>query len=234
MNLFNPPILLECLAPTRRSQRAAIAAIGLLAVSSHAHACLQTSQDAPQPFEGRLSALGEGTTRFDANCLQQPSSFVVWALAVDAESTYLGVRDDALFQERHTGPLIRLGDAEIGNVARVTVLARPQAIERTPITTGMRQTPHRWFGTICDRTHFGDPLDCNVGEQRIKMRMDAQHVDGDGLLDVSVHEISVYDGDARLYVISFITPYRSSPEEAAATWIDVLSTMQVIDLHPER
>lgn len=222
---------------------AAFAALAALSAPVAAQACaldvvasaygdaptVQSDQDTAAPHAGaRLSALPDGLYAATLDCGGEMTPLEIWTLTVDADEPHLGVRDDALFSEEHTGPLVRVGDAVIGKAARVTVLLREQTARRTDAASDFQQAPYRTFGTVCDVHHFGTPLHCGVGARRIKIRSDARDSDLDGALDLSFHQVSVYDGADRLQVISFPAAYDPSPMAAAADWVALLDKLALL------
>lgn len=197
----------------------AVLVFALLA-SAPANACDLRLRDGTVAAD--LSALPEGIVEATVDCGARRLTAQFWTLAVDPAQTELGVRDGKLFDTTRTGPLTELVSARIEDHLRVTVQERSDTAALSLRPEPQPRARYRRFGTFCDDIADSDPLDCSVGEARIKARVTAEHVDDDGWLDISMHEISVYDGDSRLHVMSFTTPYSPETTDDIAQWIEAL------------
>lgn len=243
MRLFSPlattviaGLFAFVLAPDAAS--ACVAPMEELETSEKLEASPEDGRTASGAAPSLLNAAPEGVSRIALDCGGRIETFQIWTLAVDSTAATLGVRDDPLFAPRHTGPLVAIADAEIGDFARVTVMTRAEALAAptlrgTPIALGPQDASQRVFGTICDLDAAGAPLDCAVGGRRIKMRADPIDADRDGFVDARAHEISIYDGANRLQVVSFLSTFEDAPLSAAATWLEVLAAVGAIDLLTE-
>lgn len=185
---------------------------------------LPNGENGPQPA-AKLETIPEGIISGALRCGRNSHAAFVWTLGVDGEQEKLGIRDDALFEERHTGPLEKLMAAYVEDHARITVFERSETakISRTPMPDD-RISMRRFF-TFCDVAASDDPLDCSVGKTRIKGRRTAEDTNRDGYLDASMHEISYYDGNSKLHVLSFATSYGDSLTADVGLWIEAVNAV---------
>jgi len=198
--------------------------LSLAALPASACAFLPKGEDGPEAA-ARLDTLADGIVTGALRCGRDSYAAYVWTLPVDGEQESLGIRDDALFAERHTGPLDQLMAAYVEDHVRITVFERSETVKisRAPMP-GDRFSMRRFF-TFCDIAGIADPLDCSVGKTRIKGRRTAEDSNRDGYLDVSMHEISYYDGEAKLHVLSFATPYGDSLTADVGLWIEAVNAV---------
>ena len=182
----------------------------------------------PEPV--RLAGLGPGIAGGELACGPARQAAQVWTLAVDPQKSALGIRDDPLFSQRFTGPLSEVIALRIENDVRLTVFERTSTVGLSRSLASARRDGYRRFATFCDAAP-ADPLDCSVKGVRLKVRVTFEHADNDGYLDTALHEISYYDGAAKLHVISIVTPYVEGPMANINVWVaaiyavsDVLSS----------
>lgn len=210
---------------TRKATRIGLPVLLSLAASP-ALACefLPNGENGPESA-ARLETIAEGIVTGTLRCGRDSHAAYVWTLGVDGKRENLGIRDDALFSERHTGPLDRLMAAYVEDHVRITVFERNETVKisRTPMPDD-RFSMRRFF-TFCDVAGTADPLDCSVGKARIKGRRTAEDTNRDGYLDASMHEISYYDGDSKLHVLGFSTPYGDSLTADVGLWIEALNAV---------
>jgi hypothetical protein len=177
------------------------------------------------PQSARLGDIEPGIASGTLSCGKSRYPAQFWTLAVDSREADLGVRDGKLFDPSHTGPLTELVSARIEKHARVSVHERSEtvAMSRSPMPSGRHS--FRRFVTFCDLSGNDDPLDCSLGAARLKARATAQDANRDGYPDISMHEISFYDGKSRLHVMSFVTPYAESLTVDIGTWIEAINAV---------
>lgn len=194
--------------------------------ASPALACefLPNGEDGPKPA-AKLETVPEGIVTGTLRCGRDSHAAYVWTLGVDGKQESLGIRDDALFAERHTGRLDRLMSAYVEDHVRITVFERSETVKisRTPVPDD--QFSMRRFFTFCDVAETVDPLDCSVGKVRIKGRRTAEDSNRDGYLDASMHEISYYDGVSKLHVLSFATHHGDSLTTDVGLWIEAVNAV---------
>ncbi len=77
------------------------------------------------------------------------------------------------------------------------------------------------FATLCDRDD-NVPLNCSWGTSRIKFRTTSLDTNADEVIDKNYHELSVYNANGRLHMITFWTPHRGELESTAQDWIAAL------------
>jgi len=191
--------------------------------SSHACEFLLDGDSGPEPV--RLTGIQPGIVFGTLSCGSTRRLAQFWTLGVDPEQAMLGVRDGKLFDTKYTGPLTELVSAQIENHVRVSVHERSETIgmPRAPVPAGRHS--FRRFVTFCDLGGSADALDCSLGAVRVKARATAKDADRDGFLDISLHEISLYDGGSKLHVMSFVTPYAASVTTDIATWIEAINAV---------
>lgn len=207
------------------------AAIALSAAPAFACEFLLDTDSGPE--RAQLSDIGPGIATGTLQCGPRHVPVQLWTLGVDSGKAELGVRDDKLFDTRHTGPLTELVSAKIENHVRVSVHERSEtvAMARAPLPSDYFSI--RRFVTFCDIGTGADPLDCSLGKARVKARATAEDANRDGYLDLSTHEISVYDGGSRLQVLSFVTPWQDSVTTDMAWWIEALNAVSDV-LKPKK
>lgn len=149
----------------------------------------------------------------------------IWTLSVDPAADHLGVRDNPLFSTDHLGPLTQLFQADIGQKARIAVYERSATAHLSLGRPSAERRAFRRYAAVCDAAHAGDPMLCSLGAARIKVRVTALDEDFDGALDTNFNEISLYDGKARLNVVSFRSDYAPDPASAVADWIGVIDAL---------
>lgn len=198
-----------------------------------AHGCelLLEREDGPKP--ARLDDIGPGIVSGILSCGQTRRLMQFWSLAVDPDQPGLGVRDGKLFDTRYTGPLTELFSAKVEDHVHLSVHERTETVplSRSPLP-GDRHSIRR-FVTFCDVDGSPDPLDCSLGATRLKARATARDSDRDGYLDMSLHEISFYDGGSKLHVMSFVTPYSASLTADIGTWIEAINAVSDVLSHKE-
>ncbi|MCI5074967.1 hypothetical protein [Oricola sp.] len=209
-----------------RSTSAFFAAALCVSAAAPALACEFVSDE----IEGRaitetLASVKDGLVPGALRCGTEEHPAYVWTLGVDGDQPSLGIRDDKLFETRHTGPLSPLLAAKVEDHVRMTVFERSETVKiaRAPLTDD--RFSFRRFFTFCDADGSADPLDCSVGSVRIKGRRTALDTNRDGFLDMSDHEISYYDGASKLHVIGFSTPYSDSLTADAGLWIEAINAV---------
>ncbi|MFP1630631.1 hypothetical protein ACLB6G_02740 [Zhengella sp. ZM62] len=201
-----------------------VSCLALLACSGAAQACRIALAGEANAAPVTFAALAEGITaaRFDCNG-QKDLPVLIWTLAIDHRQPHVGVRDNRLFDEAVDGPMRPLVSARIESHARIHVM------ERQTVSGAARTAPpgraNRRFVTFCDAGHEGDPLDCSLAGARLKARVTPVHRDRDGVPDLARHEISHYDGAARLSVLIFDAPYAERPEADIGRWIGMLNAL---------
>ncbi len=196
-------------------------------------ACEVSIQAGKELRGARLADLPDGIVTGVLDCAgdRYPAQF--WTLAVDPARNHLGVRDNKLFDPVHTGALTRLVSAKVEDHVRVVVLERSETAALSLSAAPQKRNGFRRFVTFCDNIETADPLDCSIGTVRIKARATAEHLDNDGYPDVTLHEISYYDGESRLHVISFAAPYSPRPSGDLSRWIGVINAVSDV-LQPEQ
>lgn len=201
--------------------------LALLAPCGAAQACRIALAGDAEATPVTFAGLAEGITaaRFGCNG-QQAMPVVIWTLAIDHRQPHVGVRDNRLFDEAVDGPMRPLVSARIENHARVHVMERRNV--SGPPGTAPASRSNRRFVTFCDAGHEGDPLDCSLAGARLKARVTPVHRDRDGIPDGARHEISHYDGAARLSVLIFDAPYAERPEADIGRWIGMLNALSGI------
>lgn len=170
-----------------------------------------------------IASLPEGVVRGWVQCPgERARPMVVWTLRIDAEADYVGVRDAPLFTALPQNPLVRVAGIGYGRDADFTMYMRAdQAVDAKVLARSPdRRKPYWLFGTLCSKGVV-DALDCRVGKQRMKARVDTRDSDGDGVLDVARHEVSILHGD-RLQVLSFTVPHAPEPRRIIARWVEAL------------
>lgn len=182
--------------------------------------------------DARLADLPEGIAAGVLDCAGERHPAQFWTLAIDPGQRQVGVRDNKLFDTLHTGPLTRLVSAQVEDHVRVVVLERSETAALSLSEVPPKRAGFRRFVTFCDDMDNSDPLDCSIGTARIKARATARHRDDDGFPDSTFHEISYYDGGARLHVISFAAPYSARPAGDLSLWIGAINAVSDI-LKPE-
>ncbi|MEL7347191.1 MAG: hypothetical protein AAFN17_05500 [Pseudomonadota bacterium] len=175
-----------------------------------------------------LAALPEGITRGYVRC--RPGNerpLVVWTLRIDAEDSYVGVRDAPLFEPMPSNPFVRVGGVGLGRDAAFTLYMREHDLMgRESMAMPAEGKPYRLFGTLCaDRD--AHTLDCTLGNRRMKARVDIRDSDGDGTLDYARHEVSILAGD-RLQVLRFATPYNAQSHRLIGHWVRAMETAGVL------
>lgn len=191
--------------------------------SSDACEFLLDGDSGPQP--ARLEDLPPGIFFGALSCGAKRRVTQVWTLDVDPGKAELGVRDGKLFDTKYTGPLTQLASVQIEDHVRVSVHERTETVSmpRSPIPADRHS--FRRFVTFCAISGSADSLDCSLGAMRVKARATARDTDRDGYLDISLYEISVYDGDSKLHVMSFVTPYAASLTADMGTWIEAINAV---------
>lgn len=205
-----------------RALRLVLIALAFCAAEPAA-ACTLTSPTDESMRPLRLADMPDGLSGAVMRCGAREMKLQVWTLAVDGAAASLGIRDEPLFSADRTGPLTRLISAKVEAAGQVAVFERRETAALSQGGDQVRRQAFRRFATFCDGRAGADPLDCSLGAARVKARVSVRHADEDGIPDVGVHEISVYDGADRLQVISFIAPYAASPVRDVALWIEVLN-----------
>lgn len=201
-----------------------LALLLLPAQPAAAEECGVVSRNGPATGTLTLAELPAGIVRGEMRCGGRARPMAVWTLDVDPTARRLGIRDGPLFRSRPANPLVAVAVAGIGSHARLTLFKRREDERLGRATPGApdRRPPFRLFGTLCD-TGAAEPLDCGTGPRRIKMRADIYDSDGDGALDRVRHEISIWDGGARLQVLMFASEHAGQPLRNAVPWIEVLA-----------
>ncbi|MEM7498509.1 MAG: hypothetical protein AAF371_11020 [Pseudomonadota bacterium] len=172
-----------------------------------------------------LDGLAPGIERGWLRCPGQADRpLVVWTLEVDDSAAFLGVRDAPLFRSMPANPLVPVTRIGYGADRRFNVFVRAE--HRTvavPSEDGRDELekPYRVFGTLCGAEE-ADALDCSVGPRRFKARTDMRDSDGDGVLDLARHEISVY-APGRLQVLRFPGKHEAALRRVVAQWLDALA-----------
>ncbi|MEM6974305.1 MAG: hypothetical protein AAF577_16025 [Pseudomonadota bacterium] len=171
-----------------------------------------------------LASLPEGITAGHIRCPgEAPMAMVIWTLSLDPEAPFIGVRDAPLFTRLPLNPMIDLAQVGFAADRAFSVFARAdRAEEAAAFPEGPdRRAPHRLFGTLCPRD-AADPLDCGLAGGRLKARVDLNDSDGDGVLDIARHEVSIVTAD-RLQVLRFIVPHQPDPVDVVAHWVAAMA-----------
>ncbi|MEL6767565.1 MAG: hypothetical protein AAFP17_10320 [Pseudomonadota bacterium] len=182
-------------------------------------------RDAAAAAPAALDGLAPGIVRGWLRCPGEADlPLVVWTLEVDDTEAFLGVRDAPLFRSLPANPLVPVTRIGYGGDRRFNVFVRAEhetAAVSSDRESGGRSAPYRVFGTLCEDGE-ADALDCSVGAGRFKARTDMRDSDGDGVLDLARHEISVY-APGRLQVLRFPGPHEASPRRLVAQWLPALT-----------
>ncbi|MEP2944351.1 MAG: hypothetical protein ABJL18_03705 [Hyphomicrobiales bacterium] len=164
-----------------------------------------------------FDAMTDGFTSGLLECGNETHRLMVITIDVDTSQEHIGVRDDPLFSTDVTGELEALRDVAVSDTSNVHIMSR---VNQSPFIGVHRGYVH--FATLCDIQNEATPLNCSWGKSRIKFRSTILDTDLDQIVDRSYHELSVYSGDGRLYMISFWTPHRSKISSTTADWISAL------------
>lgn len=211
-------------AAHRSGLAAALALLLGAATGADEAACGFRAEAGPEDTWRPLAELPEGLLTGEARCDGLARRMAVWTLGVDPEAEDLGLRDRPLFRSRDANPLVRVTGAEVAGAGRITLFKRREDHDRGDARPGQpdRRPPYRLFGTFCD-LGAPEPLDCAAGAARIKMRADVVDSDGDGALDRVRHQVSIWDGSARLQVLMFETAHAGRPLGNAVPWLEALA-----------
>jgi hypothetical protein len=197
-----------------------------------AHACefLVNTETGMQPVQ--LSDMNDGIVNGTLGCGSERLNTQFWTMSVDTGKSVLGVRDGKLFETRFTGPLSELLTAQIEDHVDVSVHERTETVELSRGPLPVKRHRFRRYVTFCD-AGAADPLNCSLGDVRVKARVTFEHADDDGYLDASMHEISFFDGVSKLHVMSFITPYSQNPTGDISRWIEAINAVSDV-LQPQK
>ncbi|MEM6676373.1 MAG: hypothetical protein AAF675_00720 [Pseudomonadota bacterium] len=171
-----------------------------------------------------LAALEPGISQGWLRCGNAPEKpLVVWTLSVDETQPYVGVRDAPLFLELPANPLVPLTGYGYRDNGRIALLMSTEDAAEAPPEAGLpdRRKPHRLYGTLCG-AEAEDALNCSLGGHRLKVRVDAQDTDGDGILDFARHELSYYS-PGRLQVVRFPSAHSADPRAMVAVWMEIIT-----------
>ncbi|MEM6358386.1 MAG: hypothetical protein AAF844_22220, partial [Pseudomonadota bacterium] len=174
------------------------------------HPGQETSTDEPVALEGLAPGIQRGWLRCPG---EDDRPLVVWTLEVDDSARFLGVRDAPLFSSLPANPLVPIVGIGYGGDRRFNLFVRAEhqasALSTNADEKDNVKQPYRVFGTLCGAS-ASDALDCSVGERRFKARTDMRDSDGDGVLDLARHEVSVYT-PGRIQVLRFPGEYDAEP-----------------------
>lgn len=160
------------------------------------------------PTASAIGTLAPGTFAGHIDCDGVRHQVGVWTLLVDGKSETVGIRDEPLFQIEQANPLQAVARISYDRDVQFTLFRRA----RDPV-----ERPHRLFATVC--AIGSDPLDCSLGDRRIKIRIDLRDSNLDGILNRAYHQISIYDGADRLQVIFIDLPTGKHPHDLVGAWI---------------
>ncbi|MEM9783280.1 MAG: hypothetical protein AAF899_12485 [Pseudomonadota bacterium] len=171
-----------------------------------------------------VASLPEGIAAGWVHCPGEAAlPLVVWTLAIDPDAAFIGVRDAPLFRPLPANPLIDVAGVGLDDDAAFSIFARAdQAVQARQAPDGPDTRQPFWlFGTLCARA-AADRLDCSVRGGRLKARVDVRDSDGDGVLDLDRHEISILTED-RLQVLRFAVPHDAEWLGVVAHWVKAMS-----------
>ncbi|MEM7530291.1 MAG: hypothetical protein AAF416_22040 [Pseudomonadota bacterium] len=204
-----------------------LAFVGVFATAAPAGACsFHPGETADQAgAEAPLHALGAGITRGWMRCPGEADRpLVVWTLQTDDGAEWLGVRDAPLFISMPQNPFVRVAALGYRRDSRFNLFVRAEhetIAEKSDGDAENPTPPYRVFGTLCS-SEADDALNCSLGAQRLKARTDMRDSDGDGVLDLARHELSIYT-PGRLQVLRFAGTHETEPRRIIAQWIGGLS-----------
>ncbi|MEM6621073.1 MAG: hypothetical protein AAF674_02510 [Pseudomonadota bacterium] len=168
---------------------------------------------------GSIESLQPGTFTGRVECEATSHALAIWTISVDGSAEALGVRDDPLFRVRTANPLTQV--AAIGYDQNIQFSLFRRAMEQPENAT-------RLFATVCDTGD--DPLNCSLGQQRVKLRIDLRDTDDDGVVDHAYNQISVYDGASKLQVVYVDLPTDAQPHRLVGAWLRFFSETGVLKL----
>ncbi|MEL6482427.1 MAG: hypothetical protein AAFU72_10410 [Pseudomonadota bacterium] len=179
--------------------------------------------DEVAPSPAALDGLAPGIVRGWLRCPGEADlPLVVWTLEVDDSAAFVGVRDAPLFRSLPANPLVPVSRIGYGGDRRFNLFVRAEhQAAAAPSEEGGTEKPYRVFGTYCEDGE-ADALDCSVGARRFKARTDMRDSDGDGVLDLARHEVSVY-APGRLQVLRFPGRHDAAPRRVVAQWLPALT-----------
>lgn len=170
--------------------------------------------------------MDDGLTSGLLSCNGEIFRMTVMTIAVDTSQKHIGVRDDPLFSTQTMGELEAVGSVPISDNALVHVLGR---VNQSPRIGPRRGFVH--FATLCDAKDAMAPLNCSLGNARIKFRTTVMDTNDDEIVDHAFYELSVYQASGRLYMVSFATPTR---ERLDASTADVIAALRAFGLDVAR
>lgn len=164
----------------------------------------------------------DGLTSGILECGPEIHRLMVITLNLDPSLEHIGVRDDPSFSTDVLGDLKRLQDVPVSGNANVHILSR---VNEPPSIGVNRGFVH--FATLCDGRDADTPLMCSWGQSRIKFRITALDTNADQVVDSAYHELSVYNNEGRLHMVTFWAPYR---EQIQHTTADLISALEAFGL----
>ncbi|MBA4781627.1 MAG: hypothetical protein H2045_00210 [Rhizobiales bacterium] len=170
--------------------------------------------------------MDDGLTNGLLSCNGEIFRMTIMTIAVDISQKHIGVRDDPLFSTQTMGELKTVGSVPISDNARIHVLGRVNQSPRIGLRRGFVH-----FATLCDAADAMAPLNCSLGNARIKFRTTTMDTDDDEIVDHTFYELSVYQASGRLYMVSFATPTR---EQLDASTADVIAALRAFGLDVSR
>lgn len=195
-----------------------------VAVSSPAHACQFLIPDASgNAAQGpSLDTIADGFTQGLLDCGGESHRMVVMTINVDTSQDHIGVRDDPLFSSDVIGELKTVDNITVSPTSKVHILGRVNQSPRIGVRRGFVH-----FATLCNENQLLAPLDCSWGTSRIKFRTTIIDTDADEVVDRSYHELSIYQKNGRLHMVTFWTPHRDHIRHTTADWINALHAFGV-------
>lgn len=164
-----------------------------------------------------FGAMHDGFIRGLLECGAGTYNLMIMTINVDTTQKHVGVRDDSLFGSDVTGELKTISNVPVSTTSNIYVLDR---VNQSPFI-GVRRGFVR-FATLCDAKDAMAPLNCSWGTSRIKFRATTLDTDADEVVDRSYHELSIYNADGRLHMVTFWTPNRDQIINMTEDWISAL------------
>lgn len=161
--------------------------------------------------------LDDGFTRGVLDCDGEIHRLLVMTIDIDTTQEYVGVRDDPLFSTDVTGDLKSVNNISVSGTSMVHVMGRVNQSPRIGVRRGFVH-----FATLCEEGNGIDPLNCSWGTSRIKFRSTTLDTDADEIVDRSFHELSIYNANGRLHMVTFWTPHRGEISNTTNDWIGAL------------